>query len=379
MRSKPPTRAARADPERRSAALPRKQRGVSPALSTRGRTTTIWPSRRSPPGMPRVAPFRCAREAPQPLDGWRNRGRARPRGLRDPARPPRPRRRGDAGAHHDGARGVRALRRRRGQAAVLGRERRSSGHPRRPPPRRRPAAECGNVARAVDRRGLDQKPLTTRLSASWIELIDSGGGTAATKRPAVGRQRPDLDLDRGAGAVRDAQQAGLAGAGLGERIEPIGPPPSRRLSRGRAPSARSSPLSGMPERCAPTTASAISSLADAGRGASAGCGICKAPSGQRGRGMEGATDRGEQRVSAAGRQQRDAERLRAAMQRGRHRQTAHVEQVDEIGVGAEPAVELNRIGQHVGETSETVGAVGSASRSTRWNACSAARRSSSSR
>ena len=33
--------------------------------------------------------------------------------------------------------------------------------------------------------------------------------------------------------------------------------------------------------------------------------------------------------------------------RGRQRQAAEIEQIDEIGVGAEPAVELDRIGQHL--------------------------------
>ena len=33
--------------------------------------------------------------------------------------------------------------------------------------------------------------------------------------------------------------------------------------------------------------------------------------------------------------------------RGRHRKPAQIEQVDEVGVGAEPAVELDRVGQHL--------------------------------
>ena len=49
----------------------------------------------------------------------------------------------------------------------------------------------------------------------------------------------------------------------------------------------------------------------------------------------------------AGRQQRDAERRAVGMHRGRQREPAQLQQVDEIGVGAEPAVELDRIGQHL--------------------------------
>ena len=33
--------------------------------------------------------------------------------------------------------------------------------------------------------------------------------------------------------------------------------------------------------------------------------------------------------------------------RGRHREPAQIEQIDEVGIGAEPAVELDRIGQHL--------------------------------
>ena len=35
------------------------------------------------------------------------------------------------------------------------------------------------------------------------------------------------------------------------------------------------------------------------------------------------------------------------MERGGNGQSAQIEQVDEVGVGAEPAVELNRIGEHL--------------------------------
>ena len=63
--------------------------------------------------------------------------------------------------------------------------------------------------------------------------------------------------------------------------------------------------------------------------------------------MEHAADAGERGVAPGGRQQRDAERNAVGAHRGRQRQAAEIEQVDEIGVGAEPAVELDRIGQHL--------------------------------
>ena len=53
------------------------------------------------------------------------------------------------------------------------------------------------------------------------------------------------------------------------------------------------------------------------------------------------------RIVAGGREQRHPERRPVRAHRGRHRQPAKIEQVDEIGVGAEPAVELDRIGQHL--------------------------------
>ena len=63
--------------------------------------------------------------------------------------------------------------------------------------------------------------------------------------------------------------------------------------------------------------------------------------------MEDAADAGELRVVSGRRQQRDAERNVVGPDRRRQRQAAEVEQIDEIGVGAEPAVEFDRIGQHL--------------------------------
>ena len=63
--------------------------------------------------------------------------------------------------------------------------------------------------------------------------------------------------------------------------------------------------------------------------------------------MKYAPDAGELRVVSCGRQQRDAERNAVGAHRGRQREAAEIEQIDKIGVGAEPGVELDRIGQHL--------------------------------
>ena len=126
------------------------------------------------------------------------------------------------------------------------------------------------------------------------------------------------------------------------------PARSRWLRAARPPSAFNSPFSGMPDRCAPTTAMAISSAAGAGAsGASGGCGTPSAPSGSPVSAWNDAADGRQQRICPARREQRDAERHAVLAHRGRHREPAEIEQVDEVGVGAEPAVELDRIGQHL--------------------------------
>lgn len=73
---------------------------------------------------------------------------------------------------------------------------------------------------------------------------------------------------------------------------------------------------------------------------------------QAGIGMQDAPDRGEECIFARRRQQRDAEGQgadigRAVMEGARHREAAQVEQVDEVRIRAEPAVEGDGIGQHV--------------------------------
>ncbi len=103
----------------------------------------------------------------------------------------------------------------------------------------------------------------------------------------------------------------------------------------------------MPDRCAPTTAIAISSFAARRQlAASAGCHALGADR-SAGIRMKHAADTGERGVRACRRQQRDAEGNAVVAHRGRQREAAEVEQIDEIGVGAEPAVEFDRIGQHL--------------------------------
>ena len=68
---------------------------------------------------------------------------------------------------------------------------------------------------------------------------------------------------------------------------------------------------------------------------------------QPGVGMEHAAERGERGVLAGLCKERNAERRAVGVHRRRHCQRAEIEQVDEVGVGAEPAVEPDRIGVHL--------------------------------
>jgi len=114
------------------------------------------------------------------------------------------------------------------------------------------------------------KPLTARPSASRTVPIESGGGIAANEfSEARCGERPNLERDRGSRSRLDAQHAGFCWRGV-ERVEIV-----IRCGRGCLQQASAerlnSPLSAMPERCAPTTAMAISSpLVRAGNCASGG-------------------------------------------------------------------------------------------------------------
>ena len=67
-----------------------------------------------------------------------------------------------------------------------------------------------------------------------------------------------------------------------------------------------------------------------------------------GAGVHGKPDAGELRVAAAGRQQRNAERRAVGAQRDGNGDAGKVEQVDEVGVGAEPRVGTERVGLDLG-------------------------------
>ena len=165
---------------------------------------------------------------------------------------------------------------------------------------------------------------------------------------AFRRQRPDFDLDRGAlrRPRRAAAPASAAACRRARRADSRGAVVV--VSRSRAPSARSSPLSGMPERCAPTTASATSpSAATGGNGASGGCGDPSAPSGRPVSAWNTRPIEASAASSPAGASSVTPNGVPSGAHRGRHRKPAQIEQVDEIGVGAEPAVELDRVGQHL--------------------------------
>ena len=51
--------------------------------------------------------------------------------------------------------------------------------------------------------------------------MPSGGGMPATKRPILGRQRPDLGGDGAAGTGRDAHETGALRRAAGQRVEPV--------------------------------------------------------------------------------------------------------------------------------------------------------------
>ena len=84
------------------------------------------------------------------------------------------------------------------------------------------------------------------------------------------------------------------------------------------------------------------------RKASSGCACFKAPSGNPVSAWKTRPMLASVCVVACRRQQRDAEGHAVITRSPPARASAHeIEQVDEIGVGAEPAVELDRIGQHL--------------------------------
>ena len=105
----------------------------------------------------------------------------------------------------------------------------------------------------------------------------------------------------------------------------------------------------MPERCAPTTAIATSPAAAPRRKRrQRRLRHAHRPERQVGLRVERATEAREQRVLAGGRKERHAERRAVGRDRRRHREAGKIEQIDEVGVGAEIAVEPHRIGLDLG-------------------------------
>ena len=88
--------------------------------------------------------------------------------------------------------------------------------------KRAPAAEAGNIARAVDRLSLDQKAFdaaaVVKLQRADRQGLRNGGDKAAK---GAFRKRPYLDLDGDACTVFHAQQTGLGWFRPGKRIEAI--------------------------------------------------------------------------------------------------------------------------------------------------------------
>ena len=218
---------------------------------------------------------------------------------------------------------------------------------------------AGGLAEEALRRGCRRRAPACRST--------SGAGMPATKSPNCGlRQRPDLDGDRAppprhAHHARPPRRAARQARRAGSRA------PSRTARRKRPPSRVSSPLSGSPDMCAPQTASSISS------GAAADSAGRPAARGQPGRAERRSPQALDPRARAlasspsrpAAREQRDAARPAVAPRRRRHGEAAEVEQVDEIGVGAEPCVRPDRIGGDLVAACTKVGIDGTQSRSIR--------------
>ena len=196
--------------------------------------------------------------------------------------------------------------------------------------------------------GSTRNPLTPRPSARRTVPIDSGGGIAATNLPNAGcGQCPELDRDRRTRARRDAQHAGLWRRRADQRIELV-----VRRGAGGFQQASTERLQFAVQR------HARQMRADHGDGdfvAGERCGqgrerrLRQASRAHRefGVGMEDAADAGQLRVLSGRCQQRDAERDVVGPDRRRQCEAAEVEQIDEVGVGAEPGVEFDRIGQHL--------------------------------
>ena len=106
-----------------------------------------------------------------------------------------------------------------------------------------------------------KKPFTVRPSAS-LQRADrqrrrDGGDESAE---GLCRHTPDFDLDGRSRAAAHAEQARLRRLRAAKGIEPVVGRGCCRFEQTGRRALCNSPLSGMPDRCAPTTAIAISSV-----------------------------------------------------------------------------------------------------------------------
>ena len=194
-----------------------------------------------------------------------------------------------------------------------------------------------------------RKPFTVRPSASTIVPIDSGGGTAATKRPNASTGIAQISssiADPAPLATRSSP--GFAGSRAGERQQAI-----VLGGRGRLEQACAGGEQFAVERHAGQM------RADDGdrrlrarsrvtlQGASSGCGAPVAPSARPVSAWNTRPMDASKASAPAARQQRHPNGVPSGRIAAGSGEAAQFEQVDEVRVGAEPAVELDRIGEHL--------------------------------
>ena len=185
----------------------------------------------------------------------------------------------------------------------------------------------------------------TRLpSASSTVPIASGAGTCdhqlAQCRAA---QRPDLDLDAGRRHLATRTSPGLGGCRPGERVESV--------AAGRAGGAQQAGVQ-LDQLVVERLAGQMGAdhgdldqrLAGLARSGSSAVTRPVAPSGSAGRALPGLTQPRQHPVAPGRRHQGHALRQPVRPEPRRQGQRAQIEQVDEVGVGAEPAVEQDRLG-----------------------------------
>ena len=194
----------------------------------------------------------------------------------------------------------------------------------------------------------------------------SGGGTSATKfaerRPSRARRSPPRSPRR---RRPTWTRAGLGGVESGHGVEPVGRPRCGTRARSRAPREVSCQCSGMPARCAPTTASLIDR---GGAARSSGGGAVGARRRQTGRASVE-----QPRLAPRRSDEADAKAGAVVAEAGRDGDGGHVQQVHEIGVESEVGVEGERLGQHFGDAVDGRARWAAAGRRRRAHSAAAAR------